>query len=111
MKEEFLALSTLVTPMTTTGGLAGYTTYDACNKWSDTREGSRETLFITAAASSVSSTALGLSEHFGTTDIRKIIENRSLNTYVSSMSDAELEAALVKFNLLEAENNSNKIIK
>ena len=41
------------------------------------------------------------------TDIEQAkVENKSLNTYVSSMSDEELEKALMQFNLLESENNS-----
>ena len=37
--------------------------------------------------------------------------NKSLNTYVESMSDEELEAAFMKFGLLDSDDNTNNLIK
>ena len=69
----------------------------------------RSTLISTGGSTgAVSTTSAATTLYDAFTDVyqQAKVENKSLNTYVSSMSDEELEKALMQFNLLESENNS-----
>lgn len=67
----------------------------------------------TSTSASALTTTLAVVEHNVNADtLKKIESNKSLNTYVESMSDEELEAALIKFNLLDkSTSNTKEIIK
>lgn len=63
----------------------------------------------TFIATSTSSTVVIMLENSVRADM--VEHNTSLNTYVESMSDEELETALMKYDLLEKDNNNKYIIK
>lgn len=61
-------------------------------------------------ASSTSTTALTITS--GILSQQASVEyNKSLNTYIESMSDEELEIALTKYNLLEKDNSIQRLSK
>lgn len=68
---------------------------------------STEGLFISASSTSTASTLSAASEH----NVRALEQNKSLNMYVESMSDEELEQTLMKLNLLQGEENINNKCK
>ena len=65
----------------------------------------------TLGATSVTSTSLNVVACNADVDETKLMENKSLNTYIESMSDKELEKALIKYNLLESDNSIKRITK
>lgn len=75
----------------------------------------RSTLISTGGSTgAVSTTSAATTLYDAFTDVyqqAKLECNKSLNEYVESMSDQELENALVKFNLLESGNSTKNITK
>lgn len=82
-------------------------TTDGLDKDSPSKTSSKIELTLTSATTTASASTLAGC----TTDIdqQKLAENKSLNTYIESMSDEELEDILVKYNLLEKDNSNQKI--
>ena len=82
--------------------------------WANFDEGDYKTAGITTgvvagASSTTTLPSIAYDLYEGVKEARS--NNASLTTYVSAMSDEELESALTKFGLLEKEENKKNIIK
>lgn len=91
--------------------IAPYLIYDATKDDKPTQVLLSTTGGTTTSVSTTSTTLTFIDKEVNGAEIEKLECNKSLNTYVESMSDEELEDALVKFGLLTSDDNTSNLTK